>query len=274
MKRLLIVVCGLMVIVACGGGSGGGAGGGAPAPAGPIVISVSISPSTQTNIDVGQSEKFTATVENDSSAEGVTWSCSGAGLTGSACGTFTGTTTSAATYNAPSSVSAKLSITVTATSVADATKTSSVVVMISPPPGITTTTLTNATPNANYSATLQATGGAGTLTWTVASGSLPTGLSLSNSGVITGDPTVSGTFSFTVQATDSSAAQSGPDSAQAQLSLTVVTVVASPPRRCRPVPRASPTWQELTPAAAPLPTPGAWQQVRFLPALRCSRAPE
>ena len=226
MKRLLIVVCGLMVIVACGGGSGGGAGGGAPAPAGPIVISVSISPSAQTNIDAGQSAKFTATVENDTSAEGVTWSCSGAGLTGSACGTFTGTTTSAATYNAPSSVSAKLSITVTATSVADATKTSSVVVIIYPPPGITTTTLTNATPNANYNASLQATGGAGTLTWTVAGGSLPTGLSLSNSGAITGDPTVSGTFSFAVQTTDSSAAQSGPDSAQAQLSLTVVTVVA------------------------------------------------
>jgi len=225
-KRLLIVVCGLVVTCACGGGSGAGGGGGAPAPAVPIVISVSISPSAQTNIDAGQSEKFTATVENDTSAEGVTWSCSGAGLSGSACGTFAGTTTSAATYNAPSSVSANLNITVTATSVADTTKSSSAVVIVSPPPGITTTTLTNATPNAYYIATLQATGGAGTLTWSVSSGALPTGLSLSSSGAISGDPTVSGTFTFTVQATDSSAAQSGPASAQAQLSLTVVTVVA------------------------------------------------
>ena len=223
MKRLLIAISGLLVTVACGGGSGSG--GGAPPPAAPVVISVSISPSAQTNVDAGQTVKFTATVENDTSAEGVTWSCSGAGLTGSACGTFSGASTSEVTYHAPSSISANLNITVTATSVADSTKTSSAAVMVYPPPSITTTSLTSATPNANYSATLQATGGAGALTWTVASGTLPTGLSLSNSGVITGDPTVSGTFAFTVQATDSSAAQSGPASAQAQLSLTVVTAV-------------------------------------------------
>ena len=146
--------------------------------AAPPTIYVSISPSTQTNIDQGQTVKFTATVENDSSTKGVTWSASGAGITGTACGTFTNTTTTSATYNAPASVSANLSITVTATSVADPTKTSSAVVMVSPPPSITTTTLTNATPNANYSATLQATGGVGTLTWSLASGALPTGLSL------------------------------------------------------------------------------------------------
>jgi len=98
--------------------------------------------------------------------------------------------------------------------------------LVSPPPSITTTALTNATPDANYSATLQATGGVGTLTWTLASGALPTGLSLSSSGAITGTPTVSGTSTFTVQATDSSAASGGPGSAQAQLSLTVVTVVS------------------------------------------------
>jgi len=85
--------------------------------------------------------------------------------------------------------------------------------------------MTDATPNANYSATLQASGGVGTLKWSLASGALPTGLSLSSSGAITGDPTVSGTSTFTVQVTDSSAAQGGPASAQAQLSLTVVTVV-------------------------------------------------
>src|SRR5208283_2996830 len=83
-----------------------------------------------------------------------------------------------------------------------------------------------ATPNATYSASLQATGGVGTLTWSVATGTLPTGLSLSSSGAIAGDPTVSGAWAFTVQVTDSSSAPSGPASAQAQLSLTVVTVVS------------------------------------------------
>jgi hypothetical protein len=182
---------------------------------------------TQTNIDQGQTVKFTATVENDSSAKGVTWSASGTGITGAACGTFTAATTTTATYNAPSPVSANLSITVTATSAADATKTSSVVVTVSPPPGITAATLINATPNANYSATLQATGGVAPLTWSLASGALPTGLALSSSGAITGDPTVSGTFTFTAQVTDSSsAAAGGPATAQAPFSLTVVTVVS------------------------------------------------
>ncbi len=222
MKKLWLAICGLVVTCACGGGGGGG-GGGTPTPP---ALYVSISPSTQTNIDQGQTVKFTATVENDSSGKGVIWSASGTGVTGTACGTFTNTTTSTATYNAPSSVSANLSITVTATSVADATKTGSAVVMVSPPPSVTTTALTNATPNATYSATLQATGGVGTLTWTLAGGALPTGLSLSSSGVITGDPTVSGTSTFTVQAIDSSAASGGPALAQAQLSLTVVTTVS------------------------------------------------
>ncbi|MGB8523049.1 MAG: Ig domain-containing protein [Candidatus Acidiferrales bacterium] len=49
-----------------------------------------------------------------------------------------------------------------------------------------------------------ATGGTGTDTWTVASGStLPAGLSLSSTGVLSGTPTVGGTFTFGITATDS-----------------------------------------------------------------------
>jgi len=98
--------------------------------------------------------------------------------------------------------------------------------MVIPPPGITTTTLINATPNANYSATLEAAGGVGTLTWSLAGGALPTGLSLSSSGVISGDPTVSGDFTFTPLVTDSSAAAGGPATTQARLNLTVVTAIS------------------------------------------------
>lgn len=53
-----------------------------------------------------------------------------------------------------------------------------------------------------YSQTLEASGGVGPYTWTIPVGTLPTGLSLS-SGVVSGTPTVSGTYSFTTRATDS-----------------------------------------------------------------------
>jgi outer membrane protein assembly factor BamB len=52
-----------------------------------------------------------------------------------------------------------------------------------------------------YSATLQASGEE-PLTWSLASGQLPPGLSLSFTGEITGTPTAEGTFSFTVQVLD------------------------------------------------------------------------
>ncbi|WP_430391814.1 putative Ig domain-containing protein [Dyella sp. 20L07] len=70
------------------------------------------------------------------------------------------------------------------------------------PLSLTPVTLTGATFGAAYSQQLSATGGSGPYTFTVDAG-LPTGLSLSAGGVISGTPTVSGTFTFTVTATDS-----------------------------------------------------------------------
>lgn len=52
-----------------------------------------------------------------------------------------------------------------------------------------------------YSQTLEASGGVGPYTWTIPVGTLPTGLSLS-SGVVSGTPSVNGTFTFTTRATD------------------------------------------------------------------------
>src|SRR6266478_6524103 len=65
---------------------------------------------------------------------------------------------------------------------------------------ITTTTLPAASVSVPDSATLIATGGFGTETWSLASGALPAGLSLSGGGVISGTTLASGgTFNFTVQ---------------------------------------------------------------------------
>lgn len=50
-----------------------------------------------------------------------------------------------------------------------------------------------------YSHSLAATGGDGTFTWTLASGSLPPGLSLSSSGSLSGTPTAAGSSDFSVR---------------------------------------------------------------------------
>jgi hypothetical protein len=71
------------------------------------------------------------------------------------------------------------------------------------PVTITTTTLTGGTVNTSFTAPLAATGGSGTYSWSIASGNLPTGLTLSSAGVITGTPTTAGLSTFTVQAEDS-----------------------------------------------------------------------
>ena len=68
-------------------------------------------------------------------------------------------------------------------------------------PIITTTSLPNGVIGATYNAQLEATGTA-PITWALASGVLPTGLTLSTEGVISGTPTTTGTSTFTVQATN------------------------------------------------------------------------
>ncbi|GAC1702498.1 MAG: hypothetical protein NVS9B4_08040 [Candidatus Acidiferrum sp.] len=162
----------------------------------PPAISVAVSPSTAQVIDQGQQKSFTASVANDSASKGVTWTVSGGG-------TLTGATPTTVTYNAPTAVSANLSVTVTATSAADTTKLASVSVTVTPAPSVSTSSLPAGTVAAAYSQSLQASGGAGSLAWSLASGALPNGLSLSAGGVISGTPTAVATSNFTVQVADS-----------------------------------------------------------------------
>ena len=73
----------------------------------------------------------------------------------------------------------------------------------SAPPTITTNSLPDGTLGQNYSATLTASGGFGSLTWRLGSGgTLPPGLNLSTSGIISGTPTSGGFYQFPVTVTD------------------------------------------------------------------------
>jgi Putative Ig domain len=204
--RVAIVVLIISAAAGCGGGSS--------APA----TSVALTPSTAQNIDQGQTVSLAATLTNDSGAKGVTWSLSPA----TGAGTLSGQTATAATYNAPASVSASTSVTITATSVAASTKSASVTVTVTPAPSVSTNSLPAGTIGTSYSQTLQASGGAGTMTWSLASGTLPTGLSLSGGGTISGTPTAVATSTFTVKVTDS-----GSPAMSATKQLSIVTNTAA-----------------------------------------------
>lgn len=53
-----------------------------------------------------------------------------------------------------------------------------------------------------YAATVHEIGGTSPMTWSVVSGTLPSGLSLDNQGIISGTPTTAGKYTFTVKVTD------------------------------------------------------------------------
>jgi Bacterial surface proteins containing Ig-like domains len=92
---------------------------------------------------------------------------------------------------------------------------------------ISTTTLPDASTSAYYSQQLLPTSTAtsATLTWSMISGALPTGLSLSAGGLISGYPTTIGSYTFTVQATSM-----GGQTAQKALTISVYTTTANATR--------------------------------------------
>ncbi len=69
--------------------------------------------------------------------------------------------------------------------------------------------LTNGKKNTAYSQTMTASGSTSPYTFAKTSGSLPSGISLSSSGVLSGTPTATGTFTFTVTATSTSTGCNG-----------------------------------------------------------------
>src|ERR1700691_2270865 len=78
-------------------------------------------------------------------------------------------------------------------------------ITVAPELSITTGALPSGTVGAAYAQSLAATGGTPPYTWSLQSGSLPGGLTLSARGSITGTVNAAGTFSFTIKVTDSAA---------------------------------------------------------------------
>jgi hypothetical protein len=166
---------------------------------------VNITPAGLIFVDVGRTRQMVVTVTSDPGAQGVTWALSGPG-------TLTNITTTTATYTG--SMTAADTATITVTGVANPTEIASASLFMVPLPTITTTTLPNGTVGTIYNGTVTAINGAAPFNWSVASGSLPPGITFAqaslNSIVFSGAPTCPGgaatctsqTYNFTMQLND------------------------------------------------------------------------
>ncbi len=140
-----------------------------------------------------------------------------AGLSLSAqMGTITGTPATAGSYS--------FVVGVSDASHPAQTVSSTVSLAVAVPLAIMAKTFPKATAGAAYVADLTATGGVPAYTWSMPSGSLPSGLTMSaSSGVISGTPTSNGTSNFTVSVSDNGSPE------QRQTVNTSITVASEPP---------------------------------------------
>jgi len=174
-------------------------------------ISVSLSPSSPQAIDQGQLVGIEATITNDASAKGVTWSLTGPG-------SLSNSTGPSVVYSLPTiAITSVQQVMVTAASVADPTKTASVQITVSPYPQIPFQSLANGSVGTPYRETIAVTGGTAPFQWSVyngpiitgwrVGGSVPDGLTLdANTGTISGTPTGGGTWYFEATVTDATGA--------------------------------------------------------------------
>ncbi len=174
-------------------------------------ISVSLSPSSPQAIDQSQTLAITATVTNDSSSRGVSWTLTGPG-------SLTNPTGSAVTYtSSTTSITSAQMVTVTATSAADPTKNAALQITVNPYPQIPNQMLAGGSVGTAYNQTIALTGGTPPFQWSVydgpiitgyeVGGSVPDGLELNpGSGAISGTPTGAGTWYFEATVTDAAGA--------------------------------------------------------------------
>lgn len=176
-----------------------------------VPIGVQITTTTLPDGQVGT--PYTATLEARGGTAPYTWRVvSGSlppGLSLSSSGTLSGTPTATGTA----------SFTVTAQDQAGLSAEQTLTLTVPALQVTTTSPLPTAYVQSSYDYPLSASGGEPPYTWALASGStLPPGLSLSSSGILSGTPSSAGTYTFAVEAKD---AESPAETATATLTLTV-----------------------------------------------------
>ena len=177
-----------------------------------LVVVNAVSVTTTALAQGTTNQAYSVTVAATGGSGTYTWTATGlpAGLSiTSATGEISGTPTTAATST--------VTVTVTDPSPPARTTSKSLSLVVALPLAVTTASVPAATQGTAYSTTLAATGGSGTRTWSVVSGSLPSGITLSTGGVLGGTATVSGSFTFTARVSDT-----GGRTADQSLTLAVV----------------------------------------------------
>ncbi|MBI5406211.1 MAG: putative Ig domain-containing protein, partial [Nitrospirae bacterium] len=167
-----------------------------------ITIFSAISITTTSLPDGTVNLAYSQTLASSGGKTPYTWSIiSGALPAGLSLNSITGAITGTPTASGASTFTAQV------TDANGATATQALTITIYAVVTITTTTLPDGTVGAAYSTTVNVSGGKNPLVWGLSSGVLPTGLTINSStGAITGNPTASGTYNFTIQVTDANGA--------------------------------------------------------------------
>jgi hypothetical protein len=158
----------------------------------------------------GGTAPFTWAVSAGSLPPGITLSSSGGLLSGTPTAAGSSSFTVKVTDSAGLSASQAMTLTVIAAPSLS---------FPAPPQGWTNTV---------YGDTLTVSGGLAPYAWSVSAGSLPPGISLGADGVLSGTPTATGTYSFTIQVTDANG-KSATQAASITVAAGVTTTFAAPP---------------------------------------------
>ena len=182
-----------------------------------VAPSITTQPVSRT-VTVGQTATFTVAATGTAPLT-YQWKKSGTAITGAASSTYTTPATTTSDNGAQFTVVVSNSTGSTTSNAATLTVSNATQSL-----QITTSSLPGGQMQTSYSASLQAAGGTAPYAWSVLSGQLPNGLSLSN-GTITGTPTLAGSFTFTIQVKDKSGA-----TASAAFSISITTTTSVTPQ--------------------------------------------
>jgi hypothetical protein len=191
----------LGLIAGCGNG-----------PTGSLVGSptLTITPAgAQLQLEPGQKLTLGGVTNSDPECKGTVWVLNGVGTLSApvtVTQSYTGCLTSVS-YTAPTTITAGTTVTLTATSNRTPVQTATITITLNAALAFSSsTTIPVATAGVPYSTTVTTTNGSSPITYSVSTGTLPAGLTLNSStGVLSGTPTLAGSYPFTISAVDFSA---------------------------------------------------------------------